>query len=407
MKNIPHYLLAASFCGLALFIPFSIAGANAAIMIGFVAVLILALTDSEARGRYRLVKGDPMLFGALLLVLSALPAVLMSENLPRALRDWKSYWILLVYFLVAYNLTSDRLRRTVFWILLGSASASSLVALVQYLGGLEIGPIKIASQSYRPGGTLYNMTFAGILYQLITLNVTSAIQYKPRDRGLWAIALGVACQLAALLLTLTRGAWLALIAGFLAIPFTLRRKRLLFAVIGVFVITGFVAIQNDRIRDRAVTIVKSVRQPTDSNVSTRLVLWDISWEVFKEHPIFGVGMGDYSIEAKRHLANRDVRTTVDSHNIYLQMLATRGLFGFIPFVVFWILLFRGLRSSLRDTTANKDRFAQHFVAGTIAAAIAILVGALTENNIDDSEVFICFMFLVGVARSHSLTRQDG
>jgi hypothetical protein len=31
--------------------------------------------------------------------------------------------------------------------------------------------------------------------------------------------------------------------------------------------------------------------------------------------------------------------------------------------------------------------------------VAILFGALTENNIDDAEVFIAFMFVVGLARS--------
>jgi len=404
LSKIPHYLFIFSFCGLAVFVPFSIAGANVAIFSGFLAVLIVSLTDPVARARYRQAKRDPMLLGCLLLILSTLPSVFMSEDTQRALRDFKSYWLLLIYFLVAYNLVSDKLRRVVFWILFGSMTASSLVALIQYTGGFELGFIKIASQSYRPGSTLYNMTFAGILYQLITLNSAMALGRRPFDSKALAIIAGVAAQIAALIVTLTRGAWLALVAGVVVIPALLRRRRLLFVLVGVGLLVALVTSQNDAIRSRAETFIGNFRAPTDSNVSTRLVLWDISWQIFAEHPILGVGMGDYSTEAKKYLADRNVLTMVDSHNIYLQLLATRGLVGFIPFVVFWVMLFRVLFESRRRAEKNEDPFARHFAVGAIAATIAVLVGALSENNIDDSEVFICFMFVVGIARSFHLSK---
>jgi len=399
IKKTPHYLWAFSFCGLAIFVPFSIAGANIAIGFGFLATLLAVATDPEARQRYRLIKHDPMLIGCALLVVSALPSVFISDDLRRALRDFKSYWILLVYFLVAYNLVSDKLRRAVFWILFGSVTISSLVALIQYSGGIELLFFSIAAQTYRPGSTLYNMTFAGILYQLIVVNTAAALRYKPFNSRALALAAGAIIQSAALFVTLTRGAWLALLAGLFSIPLLLKRRILLMAMVCIVALGGFVAFQDDTIRDRATTIVKSLREPTDDNVATRLVLWDISWQVFKDNPVFGVGMGDYSIAAEEYLKGRTVLTVVDSHNIYLQMLATRGLVGFIPFVVFWILLFRVLFDARRSAVQSGSRAGEHYVTGVIAATIAILIGALSENNIDDSEVFICFMFLVGIARS--------
>lgn len=403
IKKTPHYLWACSFCGLAVFVPFSIAGANIAIMFGFLATLLAAATDPEARQRYRRIKHDPMLMGCALLVLSALPSVFISDDLRRALRDLKSYWILLVYFLAAYNLVSDKLRRVVVWILFGSMTISSLVALIQYSGGLELLFFSIAAQTYRPGSTLYNMTFAGILYQLITVNAAVALRYKPFNSRALALVGAAIIQSAALIVTLTRGAWLAVLAGLFAIPFLLKRKILLLVMVFVIVLGGFAAFQNDTIRDRATTIVKSLREPTDDNVATRLVLWDISWQVFKDNPVFGVGMGDYSIVAENYLEGRKVLTVVDSHNIYLQMLATRGLVGFIPFVVFWILLLRVLFDARRSAVQSGSRFGEHYVTGVIAATIAVLVGALSENNIDDSEVFICFMFLTGIARSFRIS----
>jgi O-antigen ligase len=404
-KQISDYLWVLSLGGLAIFVPFSIAGANACITLGFLASLI-SLTDPEARERYRCVRRDPMLLGCILLVISALPWVFMHEDLHRALRDLKSYWLLLIYFLVAYNLVSDRLRRVVFWILFGSMSASSLVAIIQYAGGIEFLFVRIAPATYRPGSTLYNMTFAGILYQLITVNAAMLLGYRLLSTRTLALGGGIIAQVIALVLTLTRGAWLAVIAGLFAVPILLRRRFLFLVMVVVVMIAGVLALQNDVVRQRASTIVENIRTPTDKNISTRLVLWDISWQVFKKHPLFGVGMGDYTIEAERHLGDRRVVTTVDSHNIYLQLLATRGLVGFIPFVVFWIILFRVLFDCKRAAEASGHRFGRHFVVGVVAATVAVLIGAVSENNIDDSEVFICFMLLVGMARSFCISASN-
>jgi O-antigen ligase len=402
LRATPEHLRTASFVGLAAFVPFSIAGANAAIMVGLLASLLGVVVDPESRERYRAIGRDPMLYASALLVLSALPSVFMSEEIHRALRDLKSYWILLVYFLVAYNLVSARRRRHVFWVLFGSMSASALVALVQYSGGIDLMFIHIAPQSYRPGSTLYNMTFAGILYQLIALNVAVALCYRASSRKFVVLGAGVLMQVASLVLTLTRGAWIALVGGLLAVPALLRRKRLFIGVTALLLVAIIVALQNDAIRERARTMVDNVRSPTDKNISTRLVLWDIAWDVFTAHPVLGVGMGDYTLEAEKLLHGRFVTTAVDAHNIYLQLLATRGLVGFIPFVVFWVVLFRVLIGAKGLAERKGDRFGAHLATGVIAAAVAVLIGAVSENNIDDSEVLICFMLLVGMARSVGL-----
>jgi O-antigen ligase len=403
-KALPEHLWTASFVVLSLFVPFSIAGANAAIMVGLITSLAAGIADREIRDRYREITRDPLLYAGLLLVLFAVPSVLMSEDSHRALRDLKSYWILLVYFLVAYNLVSEKRRRLVFWTLFISMSVSALVAFVQYRGGLDLLFIHIASQTHRPGSTLYNMTFAGILYQLIAVNGAVALSFRPRSGRFIGLCAGIAMQVTALVLTLTRGAWLALFGGLFSVPVLLRRRRLFLVVVILTVAGAWLALQNDVVRKRVVSTLDGARHTPDKNVATRLVLWDIAWDIFKDHPVFGVGMGDYTLEAEKRLDGRFVKTAVDAHNVYLQLLATRGLVGFIPFVAFWIVLFRVLFEARRSAQKRADSFGAHLATGVIAAAVAILIGALSENNIDDSEVFICFMLLTGMARSLEVSR---
>jgi O-antigen ligase len=356
----------------------------------------------SSRERIARFKTDPMLLACALLVVSAIPSVVMSENAERALGDWESYWLLSIYFFAAYGLWSWRLRRAVYWILFASAALSCVVAISQYRGGIDFLFIHVPAKP-RPAGTLFIMTFAGILYQLITVNFCVLFHRGRFSRLEWLITGGLVLQVIGIFLTLTRGAWLALGAGLFAATAILRKKGplLVFAVL-LAVVVAFAA-GDSRVRRKIVSIPRALHGPTDVNVSTRYVLWDVSWHLIKRHPVLGVGMGDFTSEAEKLIGERHVETATDSHNVYLQVLATRGLLGFLPFLFFWIVLVRSLwrvrSSSPAFPGAGPGSFQRHFASGVLAATVALLIGALTENNIDDSEVFTAFMLIAGMAKS--------
>ena len=63
------------------------------------------------------------------------------------------------------------------------------------------------------GGTLYTMTFAGILYQMIVFNFAVALSRDVSARAKILLSAGIVVQFITILLTVTRGAWIALAAG--------------------------------------------------------------------------------------------------------------------------------------------------------------------------------------------------
>jgi len=395
-----------AFVLLAAFIPFSIAGAN--IALGISALAWILWVGSHGRSWPDVLRApwkDPLAIAAAALVLSALPSVWMSENSQRALKDWESYWELLIVFMVGAHVARVRAREVSFWTLVATAAAACAVAFVQRAGGVHLGPISIGA-AHRVGGTLFTMTFAGILYQLVAFNAAVATAPAVGSRRRWLV-LAIAMQFVALMLTMTRGAYLAVFAGLAVVCVGLRSRAL--ALAGALALATLVVFTLVYARDqgRTIAVTEFATTEADRNVATRLVLWDMSWDMFLEHPLLGVGMGDYTIEAEKRLAQRQVRTTVDSHNVYLHVLATRGLVGFVPLAAFFVVLVVSLmRVARRHPPGSLER---HYAIGALGAVAAVLIGALTENNIDDSEVFMALMFLAGVARSATSreTARDG
>ncbi|HXV13093.1 MAG TPA: O-antigen ligase family protein [Candidatus Krumholzibacteria bacterium] len=397
---LPRGVLVVSFFAFATFVPFSIAGMN--IAFGFGALAWLASWASRDSARVPLHE-DRLAWASLLLVASALPSVWMSENSARAIKDVSSYWQLLIVFWVGCNVLAVRMRAASFWTLVVSSTLACCMVLVQGSSGLDLGFLDIPKR-YRPGGTLYTMTFAGIVYQLIVLNCAVLFTHAMRARNRIVLAAVVAIQIAAIMFTMTRGAWLALAAGLFALCVLLRNRVLSWIATVLVVALAVFAVSAHKGR----SIPELLRSGLDIDASTRVVLWDIAWDLFKQHPLTGVGMGDYTIEADKLLAGRRVTTTVDTHNVYLHILATRGVIGFVPFVLFWTVLVRRL---LRIRGSTEKGTADHqYAVGALAATVAVLVGALTELNIDDSEVFMAFMFVAGLALSPSFaagSRYDG
>lgn len=84
----------------------------------------------------------------------------------------------------------------------------------------------------------------------------------------------------------------------------------------------------------------SVNTIVQSGGTGRLSIWEIVWkDAFLKHPIFGVGFGEQNIvEILAAYGDRHSGT----HNLYLDILGTTGLFGFI-------YLFSGLIYKIRES----------------------------------------------------------
>jgi O-antigen ligase len=134
----------------------------------------------------------------------------------------------------------------------------------------------------------------------------------------------------------------------------------------------------------------------------RLAAWPCGWQLFKEHPIIGVGLGDKRDELFRVYEQRNfhfaLETRKNVHNNYLDVLYSLGIIGFILFFTGWIAL------PLIRTIKKRDGLA-FLIILTIALAM------ITEIYFDRSigamlaGLVIPFLLTTNDAEANNLTPQ--
>jgi hypothetical protein len=172
----------------------------------------------------------------------------------------------LILFMVGAHVARVGVRERACAVLLASAAASSCVAFIQRAGGVHLGPLHIGAE-HRVSSTLFTMTFAGILCQLVVFAAAMTVAPRAARWRVW-IAVAASMMFAALLLTMTRGAWIAVFAG-LAVACILLRSRVLGAATVVALVVMLVythAYRNDQGRTLAVDTFAT--EQADRNVAS-------------------------------------------------------------------------------------------------------------------------------------------
>lgn len=202
-----------------------------------------------------------------------------------------------------------------------------------------------------------------LVLALISLaGLFAEMQQRGRHAGFVALcACGTACGVAALLLSGTRGGWLALpvivLVGFWAYRRELNRRLEFLAVALIVVAILGVAAANTKIVSERVDVAMSEARSffsgsrTDTSVGLRLEMWKAGAMLFTDNPIAGVGEKKFHAEleglVESGLLDSGILTFRHLHNQFVDHAAKGGvlavsallmIFG-IPLVLFWRYLY--------------------------------------------------------------------
>lgn len=282
------------------------------------------------------------------------------------------------------------------WILAGCLLASiffnNLIAIWQAFKAPTL-------MNARFGGVIGLMAQAGLLSAAVPL---LALVMMRRGEGRW-VPLGpvmMAIAVLALLLNGARGAWLAaVVAATAVVVVAARRKMRCLAGLGLtFLLLGAVFTQIPAFHARLATLT----QPMYQSNSERLLMWKSAFQAFQDHPLLGVGLGNYTHAYQTRYISPEAkeRQQGHAHSNVMQMMGERGAVGAVAFCGMWLYF---MVFSLRGWMRRKEPAYLAF----LAIVLGVMLQGLTEYNMGTVVVSKAYWFSLAICLQWiALTRKE-
>jgi O-antigen ligase len=187
-------------------------------------------------------------------------------------------------------------------------------------------------------------------------------------------------------LTQSRNVFLAVIICFVLFGIVLNRKFLIY--LSIFIIAVLIIIPSG-FRQRITSIV----DPKHPSNESRLIMWNVGWQMFKDHPVTGVGDNEITEVYKMYKQPEFHGEGSHLHSNFFMVLATKGIFGIIIYIALFFTLFLKHFKYFKQA-ANKEE--KYLIFGCILSMISFHISGIFEWNYGDWEVLTLFLFIISV-----------
>jgi O-antigen ligase len=291
-----------------------------------------------------------LVLAILALLLAMLASMTVTISLSLSIKELVKWLEVLV--IVALGTHYLRTRRQI-WLLVVIiclvAISQAIFGYIQYF--FDIGPTAfIRDASLRVYGTFDQPNpYAGYINMALTITL-----------ALWLLGKGLSMRIAAAITTIlllgvellsqSKGGWLALAVSVLFIIIIgLPRIRLFVLGLVIALLNLIASYLAGLIPESLLTPVWekagflriSFTEPTNDSFanSERQAHWLAGIHMFWDHPLLGVGIGNYAMAYPQYALGRFVQPLGHAHNYYINMTAEAGIFGLLAFTGFLIAIF--------------------------------------------------------------------
>lgn len=238
----------------------------------------------------------------------------------------------------------------------------------------------------RAGGPFSDpMTFAHVYGPVLMIFTGLLLTYlRWKDPIRWWVLAAAVIGLWAVALSGTRGVWISVSVGLLAMAFLFSVRWGLAVLLAGTIFMGLTYATIPSVRER-ISITMDRQKGYDSE---RLYIWQAHLEIFKRRPLLGVGYGETKKllpEVYQQIGAPENTLQGHAHNQYLYFLAGTGVVGLTVYIGFlFALLF--LNWKILKSVSSRNIFHQGLALGTMGSQVAFAVGGLTECNFEHSKV---------------------
>ena len=319
-----------------------------------------------------------------------------------ALKKFHFFFLPFLIALAFYD-SKQSIERNPFWFWWsGMGIACGIIASLQFWGGFIFPDAWLSHRFFRPIiGTFGTLRYHGQGLMFFHLSFASCMSFvaaagvarlfwplaneSRRERLYWA-AVALA-GLLAVFYSFSRIAFVGLIAVCFSLAFLKRPKFGSYALLVFAVLGAFLWMKNDTFRSRFeyAKVTKSEREN----------MWTVSWFMFEERPLTGVGFsqtgGQSPAYAEKLLGYRPLFTS-HAHNNILDIMASMGLFGLVAYFGWWFLFFAMAWKVFRASPPEE----RWLPAAAFAGFISFHVNGLTQVNFWDGKSQHTLMIWAGV-----------
>ena len=352
INNAINYILIAY----AFILPLSRAG----IVFFTVLLFLLWVIEGGFRDKFRQIfKCKFTLSLIIFLIFSALSLLWAEEqNLKEALSYIRKYWYLLILFPIFTSLKQEYISK-ILYAFLGGMTISMIISWGIYFDWWQVK--EVTADSLSP--FMYHVFYSIFLAFSSLLALNFALHSKDK-RVIFLYILLAILFTGILFLGIGRTGQVILVVGIFLLlinNFEHKIKAVSIALALSAILIGLFYTFNDTFKQRTNFIKSDIVQTIGeenycNSLGGRAFTWVITYEIIKEHPIIGIGIGDH-LEYLRDTMDSDERFStchlknmiVYFHGQYIEVVAQIGLLGLISFLAIFYFL---MRISIKNSMIN-------------------------------------------------------
>jgi len=194
-----------------------------------------------------------------------------------------------------------------------------------------------------------------------------------------------------LISTMERGAWLGIISGLLVMGIILRDKRILIGFPSLLILSLLVSLP---FRMQAVSIF------WPSYHLERIHCWRSCLSMIKEHPLTGVGLGNFRYFYPKYMLSGAEVKLLHAHNIFFQVAVEMGIPGLLSFLWILFLFFKDAGLSLQQ-----NEYLRTVGAGLSVGIIAILITSFFHDIFHSRQIATLIWYVIGTVTAIKNIRQ--
>ena len=270
----------------------------------------------------------PLDIPILLLIAAASISVFIPPDTRAALGLYRAFFIepVLIFYIAADLLRGEQyLRRAVVSFAIGS-SVLAVLNLVAVAQALLHHTFYVGSA---PNALYGDANYVAMYLEPPVAFAMALLLFDRTPRWRWLGAAWLSVTGLALLLTLSKGSFLALLV--LGVVVILRMRRWMLPLLAGLVVVAFLVSRVPLIAQRIAT--------SENSLVGRFQIYGAAIRVLKQNPILGLGLGGFDYTFRKHASQPY------PHDVWLTFWVEIGLLGLIAFaVIFFGLVWRGWRA---------------------------------------------------------------